>query len=252
MSSSRLPGKPLKKILGKPMLQLHLERVKRATKIDEIIIATTNNPIDNEIENIAKIMGVKFFRGSENDVLDRVLKAAEYVNADVILELWGDAPLMDPKILDNLVEFYLNNDYDAVGTMLPNFPYTYPIGLSALIFSTKILVEISKITKNPIDRENVSNYIYEHPDRYKVAPLPCPKELNFPEIRIEVDEERDFEVVSKIFEEIYPKNPNFGAEDIIKFLNSYPQIRDLNRKVVKRRLPYWDTMFSKTREKDEI
>lgn len=244
-NSTRLSRKALLTILGKPMLQLHLERIKRAKKIDEIVVATTTNSNDDEIEKIANYMNVKCFRGSEEDVLQRVLDAAKLVKADAIVEIWGDAPLMDPQILDNLVDFYLKNDYDAVGTMLPNFPYTYPIGLSCLIFSTKILEDVEKITKNPTDRENVSNYIYEHTEKYKVAPLPCPPELNFPSLRFEVDEMKDFEVVKKIFEEFYPRNPLFTAYDVVNFLNTHLEIRDHNKSVVKRRLPEWDVLFQK-------
>ena len=240
MGSTRLPGKSMRKILDKPILQLLLERVKNSKLINEIVIATTENKENDVIEELAKSMSVNCFRGSEHDVLDRVLKAAKSVNADIILELWGDTPLIDPRILDELIKYYLDNDYDCVGTVLPNFKKTYPLGISALIFSTKILGEIDKITQNPDDRENVSNYIYEHPEKYKIAPLPCPHELNFPDLRLVVDEQNDFDLIKIIFENLYPFNPNFDTINVIKFLNSNPKLKNLNKHVVQKRLAAWD------------
>jgi spore coat polysaccharide biosynthesis protein SpsF len=242
MSSNRLPGKSMKKILGKPMLELMIERIQNCNKIDEVVIATSSNPENDLIESLAKKIGVGCFRGSEDDVLDRVLKAAKSVNANIIVELWGDSPLIDANILNDLIDFYQKNDYDCVGTNLPNFDKTYPLGLSALIFPLKILDEVDKITQNPDDRENVSNYIYEHPDKYKIASLPCPKELNFPNLRLTVDEQNDFDLIEIIFRELYPKNSKFSAAEAIKFLNSNPKFSKMNRHVVQRRLAVWDQL----------
>lgn len=240
MTSTRLPGKSMKEILEKPMLQLLIERVKNCKKINQIVIATTDNPSDDIIEQLAKKMNVGFYRGSENDVLDRVLSAAKAAGGDLILELWGDSPLIDSTILDHMINYYLENDFDCVGTTLPNFPKTFPIGFSALIFPTKILEEVETITQNPTDRENVSNYIYEHPEKYKMGHLPCPQALNFPDLRLTVDEQKDFDLVKIVFENLYPSNPNFSAADAIKFLNSNPKIRDLNRDIKQRKLESWD------------
>lgn len=248
MSSSRLPGKSMKEILGKPLLQLLIERVRNCQKIDQIVVATTANPSDDVIGELAKKTGVNFFRGSENDVLDRVLKAAKSVNADLILELWGDSPLVDSNMLGYLIEYFLENDFDCIGTTLPNFQKTYPIGISALIFPTKILEEVARITQNPVDRENVSNYIYEHPEKYKIGQLPCPAELNYPHLRLTVDEQEDFDLVRSVFENLYPTNPNFTAADAIKFLNLNPEIRDLNKDVKQRLLTSWDK-FKKENKK---
>lgn len=249
IGSTRLPGKSMKKIVDKPMLQLLIERVKRSKMIDEIVVATTTNPADDIIEDLAKKMSISCFRGSEDDVLDRVLRAAKSANADIILELWGDNPLIDPIILDELIRFYLQNKFDCVGTILPNFEKTYPLGISALIFSTIILDEVDKITNNPNDRENVSNYIYEHPEKYKLASLPCPSEMNQPNLRFTVDENSDFELIKLIFENFYHSNPNFGVLDVIKFLDSNPQLKSLNKHVAQRKLPAWNTLRKLSDEK---
>lgn len=235
MNSTRFPGKTMKEILGKPMLQLLIERVKNSNLIDEIIVATSKSMTDDVIEKLAIKMNVNCFRGSEEDVLSRVLFAAKSSNAELIVELWGDNPLIDSAILDDLIRFYLKNNYDCVGTVLPNSDKNYPIGISALIFSTRILDEVDKITQAPDDRENVSNYIYEHPEKYKIGPFPCPDELNYPNYRLTVDEQSDFEVIKIIFEKLYPSNPKFTAVDAIKFLNSNPQILEINKNIIQKR-----------------
>ena len=242
MSSTRLPSKSMKKILGKPMLELMIERVKNCNKIDEIVIATSVRPENDVIESLAKKMEVGCFRGSEDDVLDRVLKSAKSVNSDTIVELWGDSPLIDANILNNLIDFYQKNEYDCVGTTFPNFEKTYPSGLSALIFPLKILDEIDRITQNPNDRENVSNYIYEHPNKYKIAPLPCPKELNFPNLRLTVDEQSDFDLINIIFKKLYSTNPEFSAAKVIELLNSDPELSEMNKHVIQRKLSVWDKL----------
>ncbi len=245
MTSTRLPGKSMKSILGKPMLEILIERVKNCKKIDTIVVATTENKTDDIIEELSKKTSVNCFRGSEEDVLDRVLKAAKSAKADVIVELWGDSPLIDPFLIDEIIEYYLENDYDCVGTTLPNFKKTFPLGLSVLIFPTRILDEVDKLTQKPEDRENVSNYIYEHPEKYKIGAMPCPDDLNFPELRFTVDEASDFELVKTVFENLYPTNKDFRASDVIKFLNSNPQVRNLNRHVVQRRLDTWNKFMIK-------
>jgi len=246
MNSTRLPGKTMKKILGKPLLELMIERVLKSKKIKEIVIATSTNAENDPIEELCNKLGVKCFRGSEDDVLERVLKAAQSCKADVIIELWGDCPLIDPTILDKLVEFYEKNEFDCVGTMLPNFKKTYPLGISALIFSTRILEEVNELTHLSIDRENVSNYIYEHPQKYKITSLPCPDDLKFPNLRLMVDESSDFELVKNVFEKLYPYNKEFSTVDVIQFLDSNPRIRDLNKHVRQKTLPKWDKLKKKS------
>ncbi|RLA64057.1 MAG: spore coat biosynthesis protein F [Epsilonproteobacteria bacterium] len=233
MGSTRLPGKSLKKILGKPMLELLIDRVRKAKLIDELVVATSENKKDNAITTLAKKLGVGCFRGSETDVLDRVLNAAKTHEADHIVELWGDCPLIDPDIIDDLIRYYLNNEFDLVGTCLDE---TFPWGISALVFPTKILEEVSNITQDPVDRENVSNYIYEHPERYKIGHLPCPPELKHPEIRLTVDELADFELVETIFEFLTLTNPEFRTIDVINFLEANPKIKNINRQVKQKKL----------------
>ncbi|MBN1353734.1 MAG: glycosyltransferase family protein [Candidatus Omnitrophica bacterium] len=226
----------MKKILGKPMLELMVERVKRARFIDEIVIATSVNPVDDAIKALSDKLGVKCFRGSEDDVLDRVLKAVKHYGGEHIVELWGDTPLIDPLIIDEVINYYFRNKLDLASTCLDR---TFPWGMSVLVFPTRVLDEVSLVTNDPVDRENVSNYIYEHPEKYKIGHLPCPPELNRPEIRLTVDEEPDFELVKIIFEKLGANNTLFSTLDIIRFLDKNPEFIEIN-KYVKQRKPRGD------------
>ncbi|MBI3601351.1 MAG: glycosyltransferase family protein [Candidatus Omnitrophica bacterium] len=231
VGSTRLPAKVLREIMGRSMLELMIERVKKARRIDEIIVATSVNPKDDVLEQLALRMGVKCYRGSEEDVLSRVLEAVKSVAGDHIIELWGDTPLIDPAIIDDAVRYYQDNDFDCVGT-----DKGYPWGMSILIFPTAILEEVHGITNDPVDRENVSNYIYEHPQRYTISNLPCPRHLYRPEVRLTVDEGPDFEFVSRIFEALHPNNPYFDTQNILMFLDAHPELLEINKTIKQKKL----------------
>ena len=226
VGSTRLPGKVLREIMGRPMLELMIERVRKAKHIDEIIVATSVNPKDDVLEALAWRMGVKCYRGSEEDVLSRVLEAVKSVAGDHIVELWGDTPLIDPIIIDGAVRYYQDNNFDCVGT-----DKGYPWGMSMLIFPTVVLEEVHGITNDPVDRENVSTYINWHPQKYKLSKCPCPSHLHRPEIRLTVDELADFELVKSIFEHFGSGNLFFDTAAIIKFLDEHPDIKGLNKDV---------------------
>ena len=227
-SATRLPGKVMLEINGKPMLALMIERVKMAKSVEDIVIATSINPDNDVIEKLAKELHIECYRGSEDDVLDRVLKAAQMCKADHIIELWGDSPLIDPNIIDSAVDHYFKHGYDCVGTCLD---HTFPLGMSLLVFPTRILNEVASTTNDPVDRENVSNYIYEHPEKYKTGNLPCPKELFRQDIRLTVDERNDFELIKNIFEHFQSKESSFGAKDVISYLDKNPDLLNINRNV---------------------
>jgi spore coat polysaccharide biosynthesis protein SpsF len=228
MTSSRLPGKILRPILGRPTLQLLIERLSLSQYIDDIVVATTINDADDPTEDLAKRLGVGCYRGSEDDVLDRVLKAAQAYQADIIVEITGDCPLLDPAVIDRLIGIYLEGGYDYVSNTLKE---TYPNGLDSQVFSRKTLEIVAELTQDPVDHEHVSIYIYEHPERFRLFNL----ESNLPKkywgARLTVDTNEDFEVIRNIYEELYPKNPEFTLEDIIDLLEKRPELLDINRKI---------------------
>ena len=227
MGSSRLPGKVMKPILGKAVLELLIERLKRATTIDEIVVATTVKLGDNAINDLCQKLGVRCFRGSEEDVLKRVLDAAKSVNGDLIVEITGDCPLIDPNIVDECVNFFLENNYDYISNSLKE--KTYPDGLNVQVFPTKILQEVEKATHDPLDREHVSLYIYNNPQKYRLKNYPAEGELNWPELAITLDTMEDLNLIRKIFENLYEGNNLFSAIDIVHFLKSHPELLAMNQ-----------------------
>ncbi len=233
MTSSRLPGKILRPILGRPTLELLVERLSRSEYIDTIVVATTVNVTDDVVEVLAKKLAVGCFRGSEDDVLDRVLKSAQAYNADLIVEITGDCPLIDPSVIDQLIMIYLNGRYDYVSNTLRE---TFPNGLDAQVFSRKTLEDVAALTQDPVDHEHVSLYIYEHPEMFALFNL----ESNLPEkywgLRLTVDTIEDFEVIRSIYEELYPKNPSFSLVDVIELFQRRPELMEINRGIRQKRV----------------
>ena len=228
MSSSRLPGKVLKPILGRPTLELLVERLRRAQSLNEVVVATTTNTADDSIEALTREIGVACYRGSEDDVLDRVLKAAQSVSADVIVEITGDCPLIDPHVVDRLVNCYRTNRVDYVANTLWR---TFPRGLDTQVFATRTLEEVSRLTQEPADREHVSLYIYEHPERFSLHNV----ESGLPEKhwhhRLTVDTPEDFTLIETIFERLYPQNPAFTLHDVIDLLEREPELTEINQEI---------------------
>lgn len=227
-ASTRLPGKTLKEILGKPTLELLIERLKRSELIQQIVVATTVNPDCQPIEDLAKRLGVGCFRGSEEDVLDRVLKAAKKYGADIIVEITGDEPLIDPSIVDQVISYYLENKFDYVSNTLER---RYPRGLDTQVFSVDVLDEVSRTTDDPADRENVSLYIYEHPEKYSLGSVISPSELNHPDWRWTLDTIEDFNFIKTIYEELYPVKNDFDSYAILTFLDKHPEVLKINRSI---------------------
>jgi spore coat polysaccharide biosynthesis protein SpsF len=228
MSSTRLPGKVLRPIIGRPLLERMVERLQRVTRADAIVIATTTNPIDDPIESLARAIGVGCWRGSEEDVLQRVLDAARSVDAELIVETTGDCPLIDPAIVDQVIHTFLVNRVDYCANVLEP---TYPRGLDVQVFPTAVLAEVAGLTDDPADREHVSLYIYEHPERYRLLTVASGLPEQVGELRLTVDTEPDLELVSRIYEALYPTNRNFCLVDILGFLGRRPELAFINRHV---------------------
>ncbi len=232
MNSSRLPGKVMLPILGQPALQLLVERLQRAKCLDGIVIATTNHPADAVIERLAAKLGVACFRGSEEDVLERVLLAAQSAQADVIVEITGDCPLLDPAMVDAVVESHRSGQYDYVSNGLRR---PLPLGFIVQAFATSVLAEVAQLTQDPADHEHVSLYIYEHPERYRLHAVIMEEAEKNADIRLTLDTADDYAVISAVFEALYPKNPAFSFSDIVEFCRLQPELLELNRHIVQKR-----------------
>ena len=240
LASTRLPGKVLRPILGKPMLELQIERLRQSKFIDEVIIATTNLEKDDPIIELADRLNVPYYRGSEDDVLGRIVNTLKEFDVDVHAEFTGDHPLEDPVIIDSILDFYVKNSdkYDYVSNYLKT---TYPPGIGFAVYPAKILYDAEKHAKDMKLREHVGIHIYQHPERYRIHNLEAPPEYNYPEMYIEVDTAEDFEVVSTIFKNLYPKNKYFGLPQIINFMHENKELIEKNKNVARRWKEFrWD------------
>jgi len=226
MGSTRLPGKSLMEINGKPMLWHLIKRVEKSKLIDKIVIATTVEKQDDAIEEFAKKEGIDCFRGSEMDIMDRLYNALKAFNGDIGVRITGDCPLVDHQVIDKLIGYYLEHkdEFDIVTNI---FPPTHPQGLSVEVFPREILERALNEMNDPFWREWVTVYFYENPDKYRVANIK--NEENFAHHRWTVDYEEDYKFVDAVFSALGPNGEDFTMEDILKFLVKHDEIYNLNR-----------------------
>ena len=234
MSSSRLPGKVLLPVMDKPLLLLMVERLKNVDFVSDIIIATTENQSDDVIVDLAQKEGIPFYRGSDKDVLGRVLKTAQSFSTNLIIEITGDNPLADPKLVNDLVDCFLKkeNDFDIISTDMGYYNkdklITFPLGLGGKVFETELLKEVSLKTNHPTDREHVVNYILKNTEIYKCHNFIAKGLYKRPEIRLTMDYEEDYQLIKKIYEYLYKENNNFSFSEVIKFLDANPKLKSIN------------------------
>lgn len=223
VSSTRLPGKVIKNILGQPMIVRQLERVLRAGTVDRLIVATSLDQTDNPIEQTCAGNGIPCFRGSLDDVLDRFYRAAKQYNPDHVVRLTGDCPLADPELIDEVVSFHLRGGFDySSNTVEP----TYPDGLDVEVFRFSCLGEAWEEAALPSQREHVTLFMYKNPERFKIGSYKSDIDLSW--MRWTVDEPRDLEFVTRVYEALYPANPEFTTRDILGFLEQNREIVNLN------------------------
>jgi spore coat polysaccharide biosynthesis protein SpsF len=228
MASSRLPGKVLAEAEGRPMLALMVERLRFVPELDEIVIATTVNESDDVVAAFAKEVGVGVWRGSEEDVLSRVLDAARAHDAEVIVELTGDCPLIDPQVVSRVIRRYRESGADYVSNVLTR---TYPIGMDTQVFAVDVLADVASRTDDAVDHEHVSLYIYRHPEIYTLENVRAPIEETRPELRLTLDTSEDLAVIRAIFAGLRPQRADFPLADIIRFLDVKPEIAAINADV---------------------
>ena len=229
MNSSRLPGKVLMKAAGIPMLKHLVDRLKKVKLIDEIVIATTTNPKDIEIINFSKKKKIKFYRGSEEDVMSRVIEAAEKVNADLIVEITGDCPIVDTSLVSQMINIFLNNNVDYVNNVDIR---SYPDGMDVQVFKLETLKRSSVLTYNQKDREHVTLHIRKNPQLFSRINVVAPDELFCPKLGLTLDEYEDFILLKKIIENFFAKKKeNFSCRDVLDFLNENEELLKINKKV---------------------
>lgn len=226
VSSTRLPKKVLKPILGVPMLLREIERVKHSKLINRLIVAMSDDLTDDPLEELCKKNSIWYFRGNLNDVLDRFYQAALTCHPDHIVRLTGDCPLIDPHLIDQLIRFYIDGNFDYASNALEP---TFPDGLDAEVFSFYALEKAWKEAKLPSQREHVTPFIYNKSGLFRVGSFKGSHDRS--KLRWTVDEPEDFVFVENIYQELYPDRPNFLTGDILRILEKRPELLSLNRRI---------------------
>lgn len=227
MTSSRLPGKHLLLANGKPMLGHLVDRLKRVPLINTIVIATTTNPADDALVQFAGLAGVGVYRGSELDVMGRVVEAGEAFSADVVCEVTGDCPIIDPGLLQELIQALLSSNAVYVN----NGKHGLPDGMSAQTFYWKVLKQSEQMTQEPLDREHVTLHIKRHPELFPAGYLETPKTLYWPGLGLTLDELDDYTLLKKLIEYFGDSNPYFGCAEVIQVLHEHPDWIAINQGV---------------------
>ena len=238
MGSSRLPGKVMRSVLSRPLLGYLLDRLRLSKTLDGIVVATSTAVENDVIEEFCRKERVACFRGSETDVLDRTLQSLKSMAATVGVEVFGDGPLIDPEIIDQVVDYYVKNEgYDYVGNDLKT---TYPPGMEVEVFSTKALSDSSdRLPRSDPRREHGTLFIRQNPNIYKITNLEAPVRHHRPDLELEVDTSEDFQVIARVIEH-FSGRADFGLEEIIEFMDSNPEIANINRQVPRRWKQYRD------------
>ena len=228
MSSTRLPKKSMMPLSGKPMLYQMVERLKKCKLIDEIVIATSDQPEDHVLVELAKELEVSYFQGSLLDVRDRYLKAADKFQADFIIRIPADNPMPDWNEIDKLIEFHLENNPSGFSSNLAQVNNSgYLDGIGAEIFSTKLLKESVSRSNSETVKEHVHRNFFDYSTQTPVDSSWCPvasptapAELRRPDIILDVNTLDDYQKIKRIYDHLYPQNPNFSTTDVIRFLDT--------------------------------
>jgi len=234
VGSTRLPGKVLKPLLGEPMLSIVVRRVARARTVDEVVVATTTLREDDAIAALGTAEGWAIERGSEVDLLDRYLGAAQAHAADVVVRITSDCPVIDPEVIDRTVEAFRVGDVDYASNSLE--PRTYPRGLDVEVFSVGALERAWREDHDPAWREHATPYIYRHPESFRL--LRVPAEHDHSDKRWSVDTPEDLAVIERIYDAL--GRDDFGWEEALAVVEANPSWSLINRHIVPKTVPPHD------------
>lgn len=227
MGSTRLPGKVLKEVLGRPLLDFQMERLSRCARADAVAVATTDRPGDLPLVEYCREKGIPCFRGDEQDVLSRYHGAASEFRADLVVRSTADCPIIDPAVVDRVISLVADNPaVDYASNVLDR---TYPRGLDCEVFPFRMLDLAHREAALPAEREHVTPFLWSRPDRFRLAGVKHPVDLS--RHRWTVDTPEDFALIRNILEEVYPANPRFGLEDCLAVLERHPDWPLLNAQI---------------------
>ena len=230
MGSTRLPGKILMPLAGKPVLQRVVERVRASAAFDEVVVATSDRVVDDVVATMVPEFGAIVVRGDEADVLSRYGLAAEVSNADAVMRITADCPLIDPDILASMVESFRSGDVDLVSNCVLR---SFPRGLDAELFSRAALdLMLEQATSQP-QREHVTKFMYDNPQQFRIASFENADDLS--DYRLTLDTAEDFELLGRIFNAA-PQPDSIRLNDVISIMNANPDWRLINAHVEQKKV----------------
>jgi spore coat polysaccharide biosynthesis protein SpsF len=221
MGSTRLPGKILMPLAGKPALWHLVNRLNHARRLNEVIIATTTNPQDDVVVRFCEEHGIRHCRGSENDVLDRYYQAAKSFGADPVIRITADCPVIDPVIVDEMVEGFFAGNYDAY-----SLGGEFPDGLDCECFAFWVIEDAWNNATLPSEREHTGLYPGKHPEKYRLGSYE--KFSGLAHLRWTLDEEADLSFLQAVYERLYRPGTIFHTGDILELLEREPKLVDIN------------------------
>lgn len=226
MGSSRLPGKVLQDLAGRPMLARVIERMRRARRLDEVVVATTDQARDDVIAHLCQERGWSYFRGSEYDVLDRYYRAALQFDAELVVRVTSDCPLIGPEVIDEHV-IRMEERWAEVDFVTNMARQTYPLGLAVEALPFDVLARMKRMSTTPELREHVTTLAYVEPDWFRIEHVLHPVDLSH--LRWTVDTQEDLEFVRLIFEHF--GHDFFSWQEVLSVLESHPEWMEINRTV---------------------
>ena len=226
LGSTRLPGKVLLKVMDKTILEYLIERIKKAKNVKDIIIATTTKKQDLAIINLAQKLKINTYCGSENDVLDRFYQTAKAFNVMHIVRITADCPLIDPEIVNKVIEEYFKSGADYCSNVLER---TFPVGEDVEVFNFRTLRHTWENANFASEREHVTPYMMKHPEIFKLKNVRNNTDLG--KKRWTLDRIEDFKFIKTVLETLYPVNPYFSMQDILRLLERNPLLEIINKNV---------------------
>lgn len=221
MGSTRLPGKVLRRLGSKTMLEHVVSRAHRIPGVDEVVVATTIKPMDDPIVSLCRSRSYTFFRGSEENVLNRYILAAKDHDADSVMRITSDCPLIDPTVSGKVLSHFLDSSPDYASNTLKR---TWPRGLDTEVVPMDILEQAARDAKSQIDREHVTSFVYKHPKRFRL--LSVTGDVDNSHLRWTVDTLDDFKLIQKIFDSF--SNDDFSTFDVLRLMQRNPMLATIN------------------------
>lgn len=210
-------------LADRPLLGHVLQRARRARALDEVVMATTTLPLDDPLVPLAREYGASVFRGHPTDLVDRYYHAALVHGADVVVRIPADNPLIHPREIDRIVEYYLTHDVDFASNITSFLGNEYPDGLGAEVFSMVRMKELFDTVTNPRDREHVTTYFRENPQSFRCGTVPCPPEFRRPDVVLDVNTPEDYAFISRLFAALQRPNALIDITEIIPWYDLQPR-----------------------------